>query len=143
LRLTLPELVRAAELAAVVLPFAPPAPPAGLAEVDPDESLASRGLLTGPAVHQPAVDQAVADGAGADQTLAGQAAADGAGEDFLDARLTTALRALAAPQVALDLTVDLASADGSRTAHLRVWHRQRHGAVASLATADGVVFALA
>lgn len=48
-----------------------------------------------------------------------------------------ALGLLAAPRLALDLDVRV---EGTR---VRAWHRQADGAVATLATADGVVFELA
>jgi hypothetical protein len=55
----------------------------------------------------------------------------------LDEGLLGAIGLLATPDVALDLEV---SAGGAR---VRSWHRQRGGAVATLSTADGVVFEIA
>jgi hypothetical protein len=55
----------------------------------------------------------------------------------LDEGLAGAIGLLASPAVALDLDV---TAGGGR---VRAWHRQRAGAVASLATADGIAFELA
>ncbi len=55
----------------------------------------------------------------------------------LDEALLGAIGLLATPTVAVDLDV---AAGGARA---RSWHRQRDGAVASLATADGLVFELA
>jgi hypothetical protein len=57
--------------------------------------------------------------------------------DALDEGLAGALGLLATPRVAVDLDVTV---DGAR-AH--AWHREADGAVATLATADGVVFELA
>jgi len=54
-----------------------------------------------------------------------------------DPGIAGALGLLAAPRTAVDLDV----AAGPMRAH--AWHRQRDGAVASLATADGLVFELA
>ncbi|KRF15031.1 hypothetical protein [Nocardioides sp. Soil796] len=54
-----------------------------------------------------------------------------------DAGVVGALGLLATPAVALDLDVNIS---GIRA---RAWHRQRGGAVATLATTDGVVFELA
>ena len=58
-------------------------------------------------------------------------------DGVLDAGLVGAIGLLATPAVALDLDV---SAGGGR---VRAWHRQRAGAVATLATADGIAFELA
>ena len=55
----------------------------------------------------------------------------------LDEGLLGAIGLLAAPMTAVDLDVT-----AGRT-RVRAWHRQRGGAVAALATADGVVFELA
>ncbi|MBZ5739019.1 ESX secretion-associated protein EspG [Nocardioides mangrovi] len=55
----------------------------------------------------------------------------------VDDGLLGAVGLLATPNVALDLDI---SAGGAR---VRAWHRQRDGAVATLATADGIVFELA
>ncbi|WP_067437946.1 hypothetical protein [Nocardioides jensenii] len=54
-----------------------------------------------------------------------------------DPGVVGALGLLATPAAALDLDVNI---DGTRA---RAWHRQRDGAVATLATTDGVVFELA
>lgn len=58
-------------------------------------------------------------------------------DTVLDEGLLGAVGLLAAPEVALDLDV---TADGARAT---AWHRQADGAVATLATADGLVFELA
>ncbi len=57
--------------------------------------------------------------------------------DELDQGLAGALGLLATPRVAVDLDVTI---DGARA---RAWHREADGAVATLATADGLVFELA
>lgn len=57
--------------------------------------------------------------------------------ETLDEGLAGALGLLATPQVAVDLDVTI---DGARA---RAWHREADGAVATLATVDGVVFELA
>ncbi len=57
--------------------------------------------------------------------------------DVLDEGLAGALGLLATPTVAVDLDVTV---DG---VHARAWHREAGGAVATLATVDGVVFELA
>ncbi|WP_151083741.1 hypothetical protein [Nocardioides cynanchi] len=57
--------------------------------------------------------------------------------DSLDQGLAGALGLLATPRVAVDLDVTV---DGAR---VRAWHREAQGAVATLATADGLVFELA
>jgi hypothetical protein len=57
--------------------------------------------------------------------------------DALDDGLAGALGLLATPRVAVDLDV---AVDGARA---RAWHREADGAVATLATVDGVVFELA
>ena len=54
-----------------------------------------------------------------------------------DESLLGAVGLLATPTLALDLDVGVASA------RVKAWHRQRAGAVASLATTDGLVFELA
>lgn len=58
-------------------------------------------------------------------------------DDHVDDGLLGAVGLLATPTVALDLDV---SAGGAR---VKAWHRERAGAVATLATADGIVFELA
>jgi hypothetical protein len=58
-------------------------------------------------------------------------------DDVLEDGLAGALGLLATPDVAVDLDVVV---DGVRA---RAWHREADGAVATLATADGVVFELA
>lgn len=59
----------------------------------------------------------------------------------LDEGLAGALGLLAVPDVALDLDVSVRTAGGPL--HARAWHRQAGGAVATLATVDGIVFELA
>jgi hypothetical protein len=54
----------------------------------------------------------------------------------LDERLAGALGLLATPTVAVDLEVVVEGVQA------RAWHREAHGAVATLATVDGVVFEL-
>ncbi|WP_243058636.1 hypothetical protein [Nocardioides sp. SR21] len=54
-----------------------------------------------------------------------------------DEGLLGAVGLLATPTVAIDLDVSVG------TSRVRAWHRQREGAVASLATTDGLVFELA
>jgi hypothetical protein len=58
-------------------------------------------------------------------------------DDALDEGLAGALGLLATPTVAVDLDVTI---DNARA---RAWHRESDGAVATLATVDGVVFELA
>jgi hypothetical protein len=55
----------------------------------------------------------------------------------VDAALTGAVGLLATPRLALDVDVAVGAA------RARAWHRESRGAVATLATADGVVFELA
>jgi len=57
--------------------------------------------------------------------------------DDADAGVVGALGLLATPHIALDLDVTAGSVRG------RAWHRQRGGAVAALASVDGIVFELA
>lgn len=58
-------------------------------------------------------------------------------DDSADAGIVGALGLLATPAVAVDVDLNV---DGVRA---KAWHRQREGAVATLATTDGVVFELA
>ncbi|MBC9734261.1 ESX secretion-associated protein EspG [Nocardioides marmotae] len=62
-------------------------------------------------------------------------------DDVLDEGLAGALGLLAVPDVALDL--DVAVRTGGGLLRARAWHRQAGGAVATLATIDGVAFELA
>jgi hypothetical protein len=67
------------------------------------------------------------------ESLARRGLADG---DVLDPGLAGAIGLLAAPRVALDADVSMVGMQA------KVWHRQDRAAVASLATADGIVFEL-
>ncbi len=58
----------------------------------------------------------------------------------VDDGLLGAVGLLATPEVAVDLDV---AVDGPGTVQVKAWHRQAAGAVAALATCDGVVFELA
>ncbi|WP_203337441.1 hypothetical protein [Nocardioides limicola] len=58
-------------------------------------------------------------------------------DDTPDAGAVGAIGLLAAPELALDIEVAVASGQA------RAWHRQRAGAVAMLGTVDGIVFELA
>ena len=58
-------------------------------------------------------------------------------EDGMEPGLSGAIGLLATPQLALDIDV---AALGTQ---VKAWHRQADGAVATLATSDGVVFELA
>jgi hypothetical protein len=57
-------------------------------------------------------------------------------DEVLDPGLAGAIGLLAAPRLALDIDVTMAGVQA------KVWHRQEGGAVASLATVDGIVFEL-
>ncbi len=129
LSLTLPELRLAAERAGgAPLPFvlAEPAEPGGALE---DRLGLSRGSTEDHAyaaalasLHDPA------------ETLRRRGLLTG---ESLDEGLAGALGLLATPTVAVDLDVTI---EGTRA---RAWHREAGGAVATLATVDGVVFELA
>jgi hypothetical protein len=127
--LTLPELRLAAERAGgAPLPFvlSGPAEPGGALE---DRLGLSRGSTEDQAyaaalasLHDPA------------ETLSRRGLLTG---ETLDDGLAGALGLLATPTVAVDLDVII---EGTRA---RAWHREAGGAVATLATVDGVVFELA
>jgi hypothetical protein len=128
LSLTLPELLAAAEHAGgAPLPYVP---------ADPSDDAALGGRL-GPTPG--ATDAAALAGVlGALHAPEASLARRGLLVDtVLDEGLLGAVGLLAAPAVALDLDVT------AGPARVRAWHRQRGDAVASLATADGVVFELA
>ena len=69
-----------------------------------------------------------------DSLPAARAAVDG---DDVDAGLAGAVGLLATPEVALDLDVRVGDVQA------KAWHREADGAVATLATVDGIVFELA
>ncbi|WP_418057614.1 hypothetical protein [Pimelobacter simplex] len=125
--LTLPELQHAARLAGgAPLPFevAPPRDTdamqarLGRSPATLDDQ-AYRGVVA--ALHDP------------DESLARRGLLDGT---RLDPGLAGAIGLLAAPRLALDVDVSMAGVQA------KVWHRQDGSAVASLATADGMVFEL-
>jgi hypothetical protein len=128
LSLTLPELLLAAEHAGgAPLPFV---------RDDPPEDAALGGRL-GPT---PGATEAAALAAVLGGLHAPEASLARRGllvDTVLDEGLRGAIGLLATPAVALDLDVT------GGPARVRAWHRQRGDAVASLATADGVVFELA
>ncbi|MDF1605263.1 hypothetical protein [Nocardioides sp. YIM 152315] len=126
LTLTLPELRLAAELTdGAPLPFEVGAPRAGV--------LDSRlGRSTGE--DEAAYAAALAALPEPDAALSRRGLLRG---DALDEGLRGAIGLLATPTVAVDLDV---SAGRGRA---KAWHRQAGGAVATLATADGIVFELA
>ncbi|UUW90401.1 hypothetical protein [Pimelobacter simplex] len=125
--LTLPELQHAARLAGgAPLPFevAPPRDTdamqarLGRSPATLDDQ-AYRGVVA--ALHDP------------DESLARRGLLD---STRLDPGLAGAIGLLAAPRLALDVDVSMAGVQA------KVWHRQDGSAVASLATADGMVFEL-
>ena len=125
--LTLPELRLAAELAGgAPLPFE---------LADPAEAGALEGRLG--VSRGSGEDAAYAAALGTlhdpEQTLRRRGLLD----DVLDEGLAGALGLLATPTVAVDLDVTV---EGVRA---RAWHREAGGAVATLATVDGIVFELA
>jgi hypothetical protein len=128
LSLTLPELLLAAERAGgAPLPFEP----AGA----PDDAALGGRLGPTPGATDAAALAGVLDGLHApESSLARRGLLV---DTVLDEGLLGAVGLLAAPAVALDLDVT------AGPARVRAWHRQRGDAVASLATADGVVFELA
>jgi hypothetical protein len=154
--LTLPELRLLAETITAPLPFdllaATPAPDGGglsarlglgagatqdqaYAEVlarlgDPADSLQRRGLLASESVFENPASSAAP--GGAEPALPSSRT-----RSEVDPGIAGALGVLASPSLALDLDV---AVDGQR-AH--AWHRYRDGAVATLATGDGLVFELA
>jgi hypothetical protein len=125
--LTLSELQTAARLASgAPLPFDITAPRQGALE---DRMGQSRGSTEDAAyatalssLHEPT------------GSLARRGLLDG---DTLDAGLAGAVGLLATPQVALDLDVRVEQVQA------KAWHREAGGAVATLATVDGIVFELA
>ena len=126
--LTLPELRHAARLAGdAPLPF-------DLAEASGPGALEDRlGQSRGTAA-EAAYAEALASLHDGEQTLRRRGLVTDAG---LDAGLAGAVGLLATPRLALDIDV---AADGSQ---VKAWHRQADGAVATLATCDGIVFELA
>jgi hypothetical protein len=129
--LTLPELRLVAEAAGgAPLPFEVEAP--GTSAVAP--TLDDR-LGRGPGSREAAAYRSVLDALPDPwSSLARRGLTDGGD---VDAVLAGAVGLLATPRLALD--VDVAVGD----ARARAWHRESGGAVATLATADGVVFELA
>ncbi|HEU5037907.1 MAG TPA: hypothetical protein VFT70_12950 [Nocardioides sp.] len=128
LSLTLTELLFVAEHAGgAPLPFAPPEAPrdaalGGRLGPSPDTTDAAELAAALEALHDPRA------------SLARRGLLV---DTALDEGVLGAVGLLAAPAVALDLDVT------AGPARARAWHRQRGDAVASLATADGVVFELA
>jgi hypothetical protein len=126
--LTLPELRRAARLAGdAPLPFD---------VVEPAESdvLVHRLGMSRGSVQDRAYAQALASLHEPGESLAKRGLLT---DGILDDGLAGALGLLATPRVAVDLDVVIDSA------RARAWHRESEGAVATLATVDGVVFELA
>lgn len=126
--LTLPELQLVAERAGgAPLPFEPAAPAAvstlearlGPGPAGSDDAAYQAALA---ALHDPV------------ETLTRRGLLTG---DRVESALLGAIGLLATPRVALDLEV---AVDGMRA---RAWHRESAGAVATLATVDGIVFELA
>ena len=128
--LSLPELQLAAECAGgAPLPFAPPD-----ADITAGDALEARLGLTRTSVEDHAYVSTLATLHDPTETLTRRGLLDG---DALDEGLAGALGLLATPAVAVDLDVVV---DGAQA---RTWHRESGGAVATLATVDGVVFELA
>jgi hypothetical protein len=128
--LSLPELQLAAERAGgAPLPFAPPDP-----ETTDGDALEARLGQTRTSVEDQAYVSTLATLHDPTETLTRRGLLDG---DVLDEGLAGALGLLATPAVAVDLDVVV---DGVQA---RAWHRESAGAVATLATVDGVVFELA
>ncbi len=128
--LTLPELRLAAERAGgAPLPFE--ARDTERSDADPLEDRLGRSRAS---VEDRAYAEALATLHDPAETLARRGLLAG---DDLDDGLAGALGLLATPAVAVDLDVVVS---GVRA---RAWHRESDGAVATLATADGVVFELA
>lgn len=126
--LTLPELKLVAELAGgAPLPFE-------LAESRPETGLGGRLGPTPASVDADAYSRAVSSLHDPRSSLARRGLLV---DTAVDEGLLGAVGLLATPTVALDIDV---SAGGGR---VRAWHRQHHGAVATLATADGIVFEIA
>lgn len=128
LTLTLPELRFVAEQAGgAPLPF-------DVTDEPPGAGLGDRLGST------PAVSEAAARAAALERLHEPQASLARRGllvDTALDESLLGAVGLLATPEVALDLDVSAGSARAT------AWHRQASGAVATLATADGLVFELA
>lgn len=128
LTLTLPELLLVAERAGgAPLPFE-------IAEAEPGTGLGDRLGAT------PAVAEADARSAALGRLHEPQSSLARRGllvDTVLDEGLAGAVGLLATPEVALDLDVAVAGARAT------AWHRQAGDAVATLATADGLVFELA
>jgi hypothetical protein len=128
LAITLPELRLAARAAGdAPLPF-------DLAESAGPGALEGRLGQSRGTADDAAYTSALASLHDADETLRRRGLLTHAG---LDAGLAGAIGLLATPRLALDIDV---AAAGSQ---VKAWHRQADGAVATLATCDGIVFELA
>jgi hypothetical protein len=128
LTLTLPELQLVATYAGgAPLPFDLAPPPA-------ESGLGSRLGATPASVDAAAYERALGELHDPQASLARRGLLV---DTAVDEGLLGAVGLLATPELALDLEV---SAGGTR---VRAWHRQRNGAVATLATADGIVFEIA
>jgi hypothetical protein len=126
--LTLPELRHAARAAGdAPLPF-------DLSEAAGPGALEDRLGESRGTADEAAYASALASLHDGDQTLRRRGLLTDAG---LDAGLAGAIGLLATPRLALDIDV---AADGIQ---VKAWHRQSDGAVATLATCDGIVFELA
>ncbi|MEZ5094476.1 hypothetical protein [Nocardioides sp.] len=134
--LTLAELRHAARLAGgAPLPFDDAATAGGVAPGGrPADRLADRLGEEATGAAGPAYDRIVAGLPDPASSLGRRGLAQGTA---LDAGLAGALGLLATPRLAVDL--DLATPTG----RVRSWHRQRGPAVATLSTADGVLFEVA
>lgn len=126
--LTLPELQLVAEAAGgAPLPFA-------LADPEPASAMESRLGATPASTAERAYTDALAALHDPTESLTRRGLLD---DGVLDDGLAGAVGLLATPEVALDLDV---AAGGVQ---VKAWHRQAGGAVATLATIDGIVFELA
>jgi len=127
--LTLPELRLAAELAGgAPLPFDVAAPPSA----DPLEAR----LGPGPGRADAAYADALAALADPRDTLARRGLVDGAAKRGLDAGVAGALGMLGTPEAAVQIDVVVGGVQA------RAWHHRSGPGVATLATADGLVFEL-
>lgn len=135
LSLTLPELRLVARLAGdAPLPFDGLEPQVGASGQGEGAGLAGRLGSTRADDEQEALAAALAALHAPEETLARRGLI---GEEGLDRSIAGAIGLLATPRLALDIDV---ATDGVR---VKSWHREAAGAVATLATGDGISFELA
>ncbi|WP_101525658.1 hypothetical protein [Nocardioides houyundeii] len=128
LALTLPELRLVAQHAGdAPLPF-------DVSVADVPSPLDARLGTTSVSGEEAAYAAALASLHGAEDSLTRRGLLDG---DVVEPGLLGAVGLLAVPELALE--IDIATA----TTHVKAWHRESAGAVATLATVDGLVFELA